>query len=308
MSGEDPRAAATVGFVGLGLMGAPMAANLVRAGFEVAVHNRSDGAAEELVALGARRVAEVADLAQLPVIIFMLPDLPFIEAAAEALLERWRREPPAQGATLLVMSTVAPDRVRGFGAVVREASGGRAAVVDAPVSGGRQGAVDGTLAVMAGGAQEDFDRVEPVLKAMGRTVRLMGPLGAGSLTKACNQLVVGTTAAALAEAVVLAEHSGIEPAALLEILGGGLANSTVLQQLGPRFAARDYTVTAPAKFMHKDLRFVLAAAEEAGTAVPLATAGERVYAAVNDQGLGDLDLAVVREAIEHLGEARVRQG
>jgi 2-hydroxy-3-oxopropionate reductase len=157
---------------------------------------------------------------------------------------------------------------------------------------------------MAGGAESDFQRVRPVLEAMGTTVRRLGDLGAGSLAKACNQLLVGTTTAALAEAAELAERSGMDVAALFEVLAGGLAGSRVLDIVGPRIAARDYAPTGPAKFMHKDLGFIIDSAAAAGSAVPMATAGHRLYGTLKDQGLGELDLAVVRESIARLQPRR----
>lgn len=183
------------------------------------------------------------------------------------------------------------------------ASHGNAAVVDAPVSGGTAGAANGTLAIMAGGAAADFNRLEPLFDAMGTTVRHMGALGAGSLAKACNQLIVGTTTAALAEAAELAERSGLDAAALFEVLAGGLAGSRVLEVVGPRLISKDYAPTGPAKFMHKDLSFVLDSARAVGAAVPMAAAGVELYAELKRQGLGDQDLAVVRQAISQLSYA-----
>ncbi|ALE06383.1 2-hydroxy-3-oxopropionate reductase [Arthrobacter sp. ERGS1:01] len=291
----------TIGFVGLGYMGAPMAANLLDAGWPVTAWNRSPAALEALAARGSRTAATVAELRDAGVIIFMLPDLGFIEDAAAPLLDAWRAVPPAPGTVVVVMSSVSPQGVRGFGDAVVRASGGNAAVVDAPVSGGTVGAQNGTLAIMAGGDQGDFDRIRPVLDAMGTTVRLLGGLGAGSLAKACNQLLVGTTTAALAEAAELAERSGMDVAALFEVLAGGLAGSQVLTLAGPRIIAKDYTPTGPAKFMHKDLGFVLESAAVAGSAVPMATAGHALYGTLKEQGLGDMDLTVVRETIARLG-------
>lgn len=190
-----------------------------------------------------------------------------------------------------------------FGAQVARASVGNAAVVDAPVSGGTQGAEDGTLAIMAGATEADFRRLLPLFSAMGSTVRRLGPLGSGSLAKACNQLIVGTTTAALAEAAELAERSGMDVAALYEVLAGGLAGSRVLDIVGPRLAAKDYHPTGPAKFMHKDLSFVLESAAAVNAAVPMARAGVELYAAVLRQGLGDRDLAVVRQAISNLSDS-----
>jgi 2-hydroxy-3-oxopropionate reductase len=291
------------GFVGLGLMGAPMAANLLKAGWSVTGWNRSPSAIEDLVRLGGSAAATVEDLRNEPVIIFMLPDLPYIHEAATGLLEAWRSSPPKPGTLVVVMSSVSPVGVQAFGLAVSEASAGNAAVLDAPVSGGTQGAQQGTLAIMAGGSEEDFARALPALQAMGTTVRRLGGLGAGSLAKACNQLIVGTTTAALAEAAGLAERSGLDVEALFGVLSGGLASSRVLEVVGPRLAAEDYTPTGPAKFMHKDLSFVLESARSVGAAVPMASAGVELYAHLIRQGLGDFDLAVVRQAIANLGTA-----
>lgn len=299
----------SVGFVGLGLMGAPMAANLLGAGWQVRGWNRSPAAVRDLELRGGSGVDTVADLRGEPVIIFMLPDLPFIEESAAGLLAAWRTEPPAPGTLVVVMSSVSPVGVQAFGLAVAEASAGNASVLDAPVSGGTDGARRGTLAIMAGGSEADFARALPVLEAMGAAVRRLGGLGAGSLAKACNQLVVGTTTAALAEAAELAERSGLDVHALFEVLAGGLAGSRVLDQVGPRLAAKDYTPTGPAKFMRKDLSFVLDSARSAGTATPMASAGIELYTELVAQGLGDQDLAVVRQAVANLsaagaGEAR----
>ena len=296
--------ARSAGFVGLGLMGAPMAANLLRAGWAVSAWNRSPAAVDAFVRLGGAGVPNVAALRDEPLIIFMLPDLSFIEEAAAGLLDEWRSAPPQPGTLVVVMSSVSPVGVQAFGAAVAEASSGNAITVDAPVSGGTEGAQKGTLAIMAGGPGEHFERLRPVLEAMGTTVRLLGGLGSGSLAKACNQLIVGTTTAALAEAAELAERTGMDVESLFEVLAGGLAASRVLEFVGPRLAAKEYAPTGPAKFMHKDLSFVLESASAAGSAVPMATAGVELYGELKRQGLGDLDLAVVRQAIATLSDAQ----
>ncbi|CAN7396830.1 NAD(P)-dependent oxidoreductase [Arthrobacter sp. LjRoot78] len=288
------------GFVGLGLMGGHMAVNLLKAGWAVTGWNRSAAALDGFAARGGIRAADVAALRDEPVIIFMLPDLSYIEDAAQELLAGWAAEPPVPGTAVVVMSSVSPAAVRDFGARVARLSRGNATVVDAPVSGGTKGAEDGTLAIMAGAEERDFRRLLPLFSAMGGTVRRLGPLGSGSLAKACNQLIVGTTTAALAEAAELAERSGMDVAALYEVLAGGLAGSKVLEVVGPRLAAKDYEPTGPAKFMHKDLSFVLESAAAVDAAVPMATAGVELYAELKRQGLGDLDLAAVRQAISNL--------
>lgn len=290
------------GFVGLGLMGAPMAANLLAAGWSVSAWNRSREALDAFEALGGGRVAAVEELRNKPVLIFMLPDLSYIADASAALLESWSANPPHAGTAVVVMSSVSPAAVKDFGARVDAASGGNAVVVDAPVSGGTKGAMEGTLAIMVGAGEEDFTRLQPLFAAVGTTVRRMGPLGSGSLAKACNQLIVGTTTAALAEAAELAERSGLDVAALYEVLAGGLAGSRVLDVVGPRLATKDYAPTGPAKFMHKDLSFVLESAAAVQAAVPMTAAGVGLYAELKRQGLGDQDLAVVRQTIKNLSD------
>ncbi|WP_457950456.1 NAD(P)-dependent oxidoreductase [Pseudarthrobacter sp. alpha12b] len=293
------------GFVGLGHMGKLMAAHAMAKGWHITGWNRSHDALARLQALGGAAAERVSDLRSLPIIIFMLPDLSHIEEAAAELLECWKQEPPAPNTVLLVMSSVSPTGVQDFGQRVLELSAGNARVVDAPVSGGTNGAADGTLAIMAGGDEQAFGRVEPLLQCMGTTVRHLGPLGTGSLAKACNQLVVGTTTAALAEAAELAERSGLAPAELFDVLQGGLAGSRVLDVVGPRLVSKDYTPTGPAKFMHKDLAFVLDAAGVVGAATPMATAALDLYAELKRQGLGDQDLAVVRQAVSNLSQRAV---
>jgi len=275
-----------------------MAANIAEAGWVVKAWNRSEAVFEGLA--GISRVGTVAQLRDEPAIVFMLPDLPFIESAAEGLLDAWGSEPPQPGTAVVIMSSVSPTDVRQFGERVHQASGGNAVVVDAPVSGGTTGAENGTLAIMAGASEADFERLQPLFETMGTTVRRMGPLGSGSLAKACNQLIVGTTTAALAEAAELAERSGMDVAALYEVLAGGLAGSRVLEIVGPRLAAKDYAPTGPAKFMHKDLAFVIQSAESVGSPVPMASAAIELYGELERQGLGDQDLAVVRQAIANL--------
>jgi len=279
-------------------MGAPMAANLVRAGWTVTAWNRSHAAFEDLPTV--QRVENVVELRHEDAIIFMLPDLPFIEEAAADLLESWRNEPPKPGTAVVIMSSVSPTAVQHFAETVHAASGGNAVVVDAPVSGGTAGAKEGTLAIMVGATEAQFAAIQPLLGAMGTTVRRMGALGSGSLAKACNQLIVGTTTAALAEAAELAERSGMDVEALFDVLSGGLAGSRVLDNIGPRLAAKDYAPTGPAKFMHKDLGFVLGSAAAVGAAVPMASAATELYAELKRQGLGDQDLAVVRQTIANL--------
>lgn len=269
-------------------MGLPMATNLAEAGFDVLAWNRSRPPLDAAVAAGCRaadRPAQVAGAAR--VVLTMLPDLPQVRALLDELLVG----PGSGGAdTLVVMGTVSPVAVRALAEELRPRG---IEVVDAPVSGGVTGARDASLSIMAGGTADAVERVRPYLAAMGSTVRRMGDTGAGSLAKACNQLVVAGTLVALAEAVVLGERGGLEPAALLDVLAGGLAASEVLTQKRRHLADGDFTPSGPARYLHKDLGFVLHSAADADITLPLSATVAALYAAIDSGGLGDLDNSVV---------------
>ncbi|MFG2473112.1 NAD(P)-dependent oxidoreductase [Streptomyces canus] len=292
---SSPQPPGTVGFVGLGAMGLPMAANLAKAGFDVLVWARGRVPLGAAVAAGCRAAGRPADVAAgARTVITMLPDLPQVRdvsAGPDGLLAGLGTAASGEAMdTLVVMGTVSPVAVR---ALAQELRSSGVTVVDAPVSGGVTGARDATLSIMAGGTPYAVESVRPYLSAMGSTVRRMGDTGAGSLAKACNQLVVAGTLVALAEAVVLGEHGGLDPAALLEVLAGGLASSEVLAQKRRHLADSDFTPSGPARYLHKDLGFVLDSAAHAHVELPLSTSVAGLYAAIDDRGLGDLDNSVV---------------
>lgn len=284
----------TVGFLGLGAMGLPMATNLAGAGFDVIAWNRSRPALETAGAAGCHTAADPAAVAAAAsVVITMLPDLPQVEAllqAEDGLLAPCERAMDI----LVVMGTVSPVRVR---ALADELTARDVTVVDAPVSGGVTGAVQGTLSIMAGAEPAAYDRVLPYLTAMGGTVRRMGGVGAGSLTKACNQLVVAGTLVSLAEAVLLAERGGLDTDAVLDVLEGGLARSEVLAQKHYHLATSDFTASGPARYLLKDLGFVQDSAADERVSLPLADTVTRLYAAVESLGLGAYDNSVVLELL-----------
>lgn len=291
-----------VGFVGLGLMGKPMALNMVKAGVDLSVWNRSAPALEVLQGAGARAVPSVDELSACDVIFVMLPDLAQIESVLEPLWAQWDNELASNGVLdekrLVVGSSVSPDGIRTLCARLNERFSGRVHLLDAPVSGGTTGAEAGTLAIMVGGSEEDFAALKPLLETMGSTVLRMGELGAGSVAKACNQLLVGVTTAALGEATVIAETNGLNLPALYAVLSAGLAGSNVLTMMAPRLAERDYTVRGPAKFMVKDLASAADAARAADLDLTLVPAAATMYERLVDQGLGDDDLSVIRRSIE----------
>lgn len=288
----------TVGFLGLGPMGMPMAHALADADFRVVAWNRTASRVARLQELAATATAaatprEVARRA--PTVVAMLPDLPQLEAlldGPDGLLAGWAGREPVTGhpPTLVVTSTVSPVRVAALGSELHD-HGVR--LVDAPVSGGPAGAEDRRLSIMVGGEAEDVERVGSVLRAMGSTVRHLGPLGAGSLTKACNQAVVGATLVALGEAVRLAEAGGLDVGAVLEVLGGGLAGSEALRQKGGRYLSGDFSGGGNCRNQVKDHSIILEAGRRYGVRQPLSEVVHDLYVEVVERGDGDLDHSAV---------------
>lgn len=287
---------ARLGVIGLGSMGEPMAGLLLAAHGALAVHSRSRR--ESLLEAGAtwadtpRELAEQVDAA-----LVMLPDLPQLTPMLEGpdgLL--------AAGTELLLMigSTSSPRGVRELAARLHDESGGRVRVVDVPVSGGEAGATAGTLSIMAGGAEEDVRRAATLLAPCG-TVRHLGPLGAGEVAKACNQMIVGATMMAIAEATVLAERSGITPANLFEVLSGGYAGSTLLTDKRDKLVSGDYSPGGIAAYMTKDLGFAADVAEDTGTSPALLGALRGAYDELVAAGLGEEDLSVARRFVAERG-------
>ena len=290
----------TIGFIGLGIMGMPMAANLVRAGFDVVGHTRSG--ASGLVAAGGREAASIAEAtAGADLVITMLPDSPDV---ADVVLGRDGVLANASPNLLLAdMSTISPATAREIAA---SAAARGIAALDAPVSGGEQGAIDGALAIMAGGTPEAFDRAGPVFDVLGTTVVHVGPAGAGQLVKAANQLVVAGTIELVAEAIVLLEASGVDAAAGLEVLGGGLAGSAVLARKGAAMRERRFDPGFRVDLHHKDLGIMLGAAREAGAFTPLGALVAQLMSALRAQGDGGLDHGALLRGVERLsGRAHV---
>ncbi len=292
--------AVEVGFVGLGVMGRPMAGQLLRAGFGLRVTARRPATIDTLVAAGARWQPTPRDLATADVVVVMVPDLPDVEAVLDGpdgLLAGVHR--PVR---IVVCSTVSPDGLRALDTRVRRTSGGLARLVDAPVSGGEEGAVAGSLSIMLGGADDDVAIVLPVLRAFGTAAHL-GPLGAGQVAKACNQLIVAATVLALGEAAVVAERAGLDVAALFALLGRGFAGSRVLEVKARRFADHDHSPSGPAKFMVKDLGFATDEAERTDTATPLLDILRGVFTDLTARGFGEQDTAVVQSYLEQLSRS-----
>ncbi|WP_309112992.1 NAD(P)-dependent oxidoreductase [Saccharothrix sp.] len=287
-----------VSVLGLGAMGRPMARNLARAGFPVTVWNRTPGRDGEVRAAGGTAAATPAEAA-LPVVITVLPDLPDVEAVLDredGLLAGWR-ENDVERPLLVVMGTHSPEGVRQLGARLH---GLGVRLVDAPVSGGDVGAEAGTLSIMVGGHAEDVLRLKPYFDVLGTTVRHLGPLGAGQLAKACNQIVVATVLTGISEALALAVAEGLDPEALLDVLGGGLAGSTALEVKRDKWLRHDFTPGGRARHQLKDLGFATGAGRAAGVPLPVTAAVEQVYTAMCALGLGDDDHSGVYQVYEAL--------
>jgi len=275
-----------VAFIGLGIMGRPMAHHLLEAGFPLAVHSRSPGPVDELVAAGAVRAGSASEAARASTaVITMLPDTPDVEQVL--LGEEGVGSGAATGTLVIDMSTIDPAPTR----VIAETLGANGVeMLDAPVSGGEKGAVEGTLSIMVGGSAEGFARALPLFQAMGSNIVHVGPSGAGQVTKACNQLVVAATIEAVAEALVLAERCGVDPAKVRQALVGGFAGSKILEVHGQRMLDRAFEPGFRARLHRKDARIVLDAARENGASIPsFEVVAAQLDRLVDDAGRGDLD-------------------
>lgn len=292
--------ATPVGFVGLGVMGHPMAVNLARAGHPLTVWNRTRSRAQEVLAAGAGWASSPAELAaRVDVVITMLPDAPQLTGVLDGdtgLLAGLR-----PGSTLVVMATVAPADIVALGTRL---TGHGVRLVDAPVSGGDVGARDATLSIMVGGDAADVARMRPLFSAMGRHVVHVGPLGAGELVKACNQVVVAVTIAGLSEALVLAERAGLDPTLVVEALRGGLAGSRVLETKAAKMTSREFSPGGRSDYQHKDLGIALRAAREHGAVLPVTAAVEQLFASLVATGHGGEDHSALIRVVAALS-ARV---
>ncbi|NED99907.1 2-hydroxy-3-oxopropionate reductase [Phytoactinopolyspora halotolerans] len=286
----------TIGFIGLGVMGAPMAANLVKAGYEVTGYNRSPAKVEAFRAAGGRGAASVAEAVDgAEVVITILPDSPDVEQVV--LGEDGVLAHLATGAVLIDMSTIRPDVARDV-AAAGSARGIR--VLDAPVSGGEQGAIDATLSIMVGGADDAFRAAKPVLDAMGSTVVHVGPAGAGQTVKASNQLIVAGVLELVSEALVFLDAHGVDRQRAVEVLAGGLAGNAILDRKAAGMLERRFDPGFRVDLHHKDLGIVTAAAREAGVAIPLGAHVAGLMASLRAQGHGSLDHSALLLQVEQL--------
>ncbi|CAN5747877.1 2-hydroxy-3-oxopropionate reductase [soil metagenome] len=281
-----------VGFIGLGIMGRPMAENLIEAGYNLVVYNRTREKAEELdgvtVADSPKEVAGNSGI-----IITMLPDSPQVEevlAGEDGVLEG-----VGEGDLIVDMSTISPVATEELSEKAREKG---ASMLDAPVSGGDVGATEGTLAIMVGGSEEDFGRALPLFEVMGATVTHVGPSGTGQVVKAANQIVVALTIEAVSEALVLGSKGGVAPEKILDVLGGGLAGNKVMEAKREKLLEHSFDPGFRIELHHKDLGIALAAGREYGVTLPVTAVVDQMLQDLKTRGKGDLDHSAILTLIE----------
>ena len=281
----------SVGFIGLGVMGRPMARNLLSRAFPLVVHSRSQGPVDDLVAAGATRAESPGAVAQQATcIITMLPDGPDVERVLTSSNGVFSSLQP--DSVIIDMSTIAPGTAQRLAAAAGRLG---ASMLDAPVSGGEIGAIDGSLSIMVGGERRTLERVRPVLEAMGNPERIihLGDSGAGQICKACNQLVIGGTLAAVGEAFALARKAGVDPARVRAALLGGFAASRVLEVHGERLLQNNFKPGFPVRLYRKDLRIVMDALNEAGVAAPVTAIVQQLLTALIADGKEALDYSAL---------------
>jgi 2-hydroxy-3-oxopropionate reductase len=295
----------TIAFIGLGIMGGPMARQLVKAGHSVIGFNRSPGPVERLLRDGGKGAGSVADaVREAEVIITMVPDSPDVEDLALGEDGIYANAP--QGSIHIDMSSIRPD------VAARLTDAGKAAgirVMDAPVSGGETGAVEGTLSIMVGADRGDFEEMKPILETMGTTVVLVGPPGSGQTVKAANQLIVAGTIELVAEAIVFLRAYGVDTEAAVAVLAGGLAGNRILERKAANMLAGNFEPGFRIDLHHKDMGIVTAAARERDVAIPLGALTAQLVGAVRAQGDGNLDHSALLRGVERMsGRNNVGEG
>lgn len=293
-----------VGFIGLGIMGKPMAKNLVKAGFSLVVHNRSLAAVDELVKQGATAAGSPREVASsVEIIITMLPNSPDVESVA--LGANGIKEGATNGQFFIDMSTINPIVSQ---KIAKELEPLGVAMVDAPVSGGEKGAVEGALSIMVGGRPQDFERALPIFNALGKTITHMGPLGAGGFTKLANQIIVAINLTAIGEALVFGTKAGVDPQKMIRALAGGLAGSKCLDQKSEKILTGDFGPGFKIDLHFKDLNLIHEAARAVGVPIPTAAFVEQLFAVLRVRGRGGLDHSGVITLFEDLAGVQVRRG
>ena len=287
-----------IGFIGLGIMGKPMVRNLLKGGYPVIIHNRSRGAVEELSKQGAQPATSSKEVAERSeIIITMLPDSPDVELVYNG--ENGVSSGMKSGHLLIDMSSISPVVARKLAA---EAEKRGCDMIDAPVSGGEAGAIGATLSIMIGGKTSAVERAMPIFQTLGKNIVHVGEAGAGQVTKAANQMVVGTTIAIVGEALVLAAKAGVDPAKVRQALLGGFAQSKILEAHGQKMLERNFKPGFRIRLHEKDMKIALATGSEYG--VPLMVTGVvgQMMTAMKGMGNGDLDHSALVKLVEELAK------
>jgi 2-hydroxy-3-oxopropionate reductase len=291
----------TIGFIGLGIMGKPMARNLMKAGYRLVVHNRSRGAVEELSKEGAETAfssQEVSERSE--VIITMLPDSPDVELVYAGEQGVFAGAKP--GALLIDMSSISPVVTRKLAAGADKRG---FEMIDAPVSGGEAGAISATLSIMIGGKASAVERAMPIFEVLGKNIVHVGDAGAGQVTKAVNQMVVGTTIAIVSEALVLAAKAGVDPAKVRQALLGGFAQSKILEVHGQKMLERNFKPGFRIRLHEKDMKIALASGAEYGVPLMVTSEVAQMMTAMRSMGNGELDHSALVTFIEQLSNTKL---
>jgi 2-hydroxy-3-oxopropionate reductase len=292
-----------IGFVGLGIMGKPMAKNLLKAGYEVVAYDIVGEALEEVVSEGAESGESPKDVAQkTTLIITMLPDGPDVEKVV--LGTNGVLEGAESGSVIIDMSSISPIVAKN---VYSECKKKGIELLDAPVSGGEPGAISGTLAIMVGGSKTVFDKYLPIMEVLGKSVVLAGDIGAGNITKLANQIMVAVNIAAMGEALVLAAKAGVDPSVVFEAVRGGLAGSSVLEAKGPMVLDGNFKPGFRIRLHQKDLHNALLTAKELGVAVPLTGLVQQMITSLVNSGNVDNDHSAIVRFIEELSGTEARR-
>ncbi len=296
-----PEQIKTIGFIGLGIMGLPMARNLMKAGFELTIYNRTRAKCDLLAVEGAKVAGSPAEAAAgVDAVITMVTDTPDVEDVI--LGEKGVIQSVKPGTVVIDMSTISPKATRRMSEALAAKGAG---MLDAPVSGGDIGAQKGTLTIMVGGEAADFERALPFFQAMGRTITHVGPSGAGQCTKLCNQVLVAIHLVAVSESLLLAKTSGLDLHKTLAVLTGGAANSWSLQNLGPRIVDGDHNPGFMVRLLLKDLRLVMEAAADGDLPLIGTSLAQQMFIAVEKMGCGDLGTQSVIRAFEQLSGVKI---
>lgn len=290
-----------IGFIGLGIMGKPMARNLMKSGYDLVVHNRSRMAVDEIAGEGAIPASNPREVAeQAKIVITMLPDSPDVRDVVFG--ENGLSEAMGEGSLLIDMSTISPVTTL---EVVEALAAKGAHALDAPVSGGDKGAIAATLSIMVGGDADDFARAKPIFEALGKTIVHVGAAGAGQTVKACNQIVVALTFEAVSEALVLGSKAGVDPHKIIQVLSGGLAGNKVLELRGESMIAHNFQPGFRINLHRKDLGIALDAGKSYNVSLPATAQVNQMFTAMVAGGFGDLDHSALLKHIEALAEHEV---